>query len=549
MSALTESREWKALQDHHAEVKDLHMRDLFEQDKDRFEKFSVRSSGLMLDYSKNRITDETMKRLCDLARACGVEEKRDRMYAGEHINSTEDRAVFHVALRNRSDRPMVVDGEDVMPEVRSVLNQMRRFVLDVRKGKWRGITGQHIKTVVNIGIGGSDLGVIMALQSMRSYQRDDLSPRFISNVDSSHLVETLRDLDPETTLFIVASKTFTTQETMLNATSARSWLVKRLGIEAVSKHFVAVSTNEEKVRDFGIDTDYMFPFWDWVGGRYSTWSAIGLGIALVIGMDKFEEMLEGGHAMDEHFRTSPLESNMPAIMALLGVWYANFFGWSTHAVLPYDQYLTRFPQFLQQMDMESNGKRVDLDGRPVDYTTGPVIFGHAGTNAQHSFFQLLHQGKWDVSMDFIGVANNHHPLREHQTILLSNFLAQTQALMVGKTEQEARAELEAQGKSQREIDMLAPHKTFPGNKPTNSIVLPLVTPFTVGQLIALYEHKVFVQGILWNVNSFDQWGVELGKELAKKVTPMLRGEVPIMGVDSSTSGLLSYMKRLKKEFY
>ncbi|MDV7338012.1 glucose-6-phosphate isomerase [Terasakiella sp. A23] len=548
MSALTDNPAWKALQAHHDDIKSLHMRDLFAEDAERFEKFSVRSSGILLDYSKNRITDKTMSLLGDLARSVDVEGARDRMFAGEHINSTEDRAVFHVALRNRSERPMMVDGEDVMPDVRAVLNKMRRFTEDVRKGQWRGVTGRHIKTVVNIGIGGSDLGVIMALQSLRSYQRDDLTPRFISNVDSSHLVETLRNLDPETTLFIVASKTFTTQETMLNATSARSWLVKRLGSEAVSKHFVAVSTNEEKVKTFGIDPEFMFPFWDWVGGRYSVWSAIGLAIALVIGMDKFEEMLEGAHAMDEHFRTSPIEHNMPIIMALLGVWYANFFGWSTHAVLPYDQYLTRFPQYLQQLDMESNGKRMDLQGRPIDYSTGPIVFGHAGTNAQHSFFQLLHQGSWDVSMDFIGVANNHHPLREHQTILLSNFLAQTKALMLGKTEEEVRAEMTAEGVSRDQIDKLAPHRTFPGNKPSNSLVLPLVTPFTVGQLLALYEHKVFVQGILWNINSFDQWGVELGKQLARDLTPKLTGEMPIMDEDASTEGLLKYMKRLKKEF-
>jgi glucose-6-phosphate isomerase len=548
MSKLIERPEWKALQDHYEEIKPQHMRDMFENDPDRFEKFSLRSSGMLLDYSKNRINDKTMSLLCDLARACEIEKTRDRMFAGERINITEDRAVFHVALRNRSERPMNVDGQDVMPDVRDVLNKVRRFTEDVRKGHWRGVTGRHIKTVVNIGIGGSDLGVIMALQALRSYQRDDLTPRFISNVDSSHLVETLRNLDPETTLFIVASKTFTTQETMLNARSARSWLVKRLGSDAVQKHFVAVSTNEEQVRDFGINTDYMFPFWDWVGGRYSVWSAIGLAIALVIGFDKFEEMLEGAHAMDEHFRTSPVESNMPMIMALLGVWYANFFGWSTHAVLPYDQYLTRFPQFLQQMDMESNGKGVDLDGRPVDYTTGPILFGHAGTNAQHSFFQLLHQGKWHCSMDFIGVANNHHPLREHQTILLANFMAQTKALMWGKTEEEVRKELTDQGLHESLIEKLVPHKVFPGNKPTNSLILPLVTPFTVGQLIALYEHKVFMQGAIWNINPFDQWGVELGKELASDLAPQISGDSPIMDNDASTKGLLNYIKRLKKEF-
>jgi len=548
MGALTESPAWVALEHHYQQTKNVHMRDLFTKDPDRFEKFSERSAGLLLDYSKNRITTETMALLKNLAQQCGVEEARDRMFAGEHINTTEDRAVFHVALRNRSDRPMMVDGRDVMPDVKAVLDQMRAFCDKVRKGEWLGQTGKSIKTVVNIGIGGSDLGVIMALQALRSYQRDDLTPRFISNVDSSHLVETLRGLDPETTLFIVSSKSFATQETMLNATSARTWLIRALGVSAVSKHFVAVSTNKEKVDEFGINTDYMFPFWNWVGGRYSTWSAIGLAIALILGMDKFEEMLEGAYAMDEHFRTSPIQHNMPIIMALLGVWYSNFHGWSTHAVLPYDQYLTRFPQYLQQVDMESNGKRIDLNGRPVDYSTGPIVFGHAGTNAQHSFFQLLHQGSWDVSMDFIGVANNHHPLREHQTILLSNFLAQTKALMWGKTEDEAYEELVEKGMSEDQARKLAPHKAFPGNKPTSSLVLPLVTPFTIGQLLALYEHKIFVQGVIWNINSFDQWGVELGKELAAKIKPQIVREAPNMGNDSSTEGLLKYMYRLKKEF-
>lgn len=548
MGGLKDTNAWMALEKHFNKVKNLHMRDLFAADPNRFEKFSTRCSGMLLDYSKNRMTTETMSLLGDLARTCGVEAARDRMFAGDHINQTEDRAVFHVALRNRSDRPMSVDGHDVMGDVRAVLDQMRRFSEDVREGRWLGAKGKPIRTIVNIGIGGSDLGVIMALQSLRFYQRDDLSPRFISNVDSSHLVTTLKGLDPETTLFIVSSKSFTTQETMLNAKSARSWLVKQLGVNAIEKHFVAVSTNVEAVKSFGINPDYMFPFWDWVGGRYSVWSAIGLAIALVVGMDRFEEMLEGAHAMDEHFRTSPIEHNMPIIMALLGVWYTNFFGWSTHAVLPYDQYLSRFPQYLQQVDMESNGKRVDLDGQVLDYTTGPMVFGHAGTNAQHSFFQLFHQGTWNVSMDFIGVANNHHPLREHQTILLSHFLAQTEALMCGKTEDEVRAELKAEGLSAAEIDKLAPHKTFLGNKPTNSLVLPVVTPFTVGQLMALYEHKTFVQGVIWNINSFDQWGVELGKDLAQKIIPQLMGEEHVTNHDGSTKGLLKYVRRLKKEF-
>lgn len=548
MGGLKKTEAWIALEKHFEEVKDLHMRDLFAADPKRFEKFSTRCSSMMLDYSKNRMTDQTMSLLGNLARSCGVEEARDHMFAGDHINASEDRAVFHVALRNRSNRPMHVDGHDVMPDVRAVLDQMRKFSEDVREGRWLGTTGKPIRTIVNIGIGGSDLGVIMALQSLRHYQRDDLSPRFISNVDSSHLVATLKGLDPETTLFIVSSKSFTTQETMLNAKSARSWLVEKLGVQAIEKHFVAVSTNQAEVRNFGINPEYMFPFWDWVGGRYSVWSAIGLAIALIVGMERFEEMLEGAHGMDEHFRTSPIEHNMPIIMALLGVWYTNFFGWSTHAVLPYDQYLSRFPQYLQQVDMESNGKRVDLDGHALDYTTGPMVFGHAGTNAQHSFFQLFHQGTWDVSMDFIGVANNHHPLGQHQTILLSHFLAQTEALMRGKSEDEVRAELLAQGLDQDKIDQLAPHKTFPGNKPTNSLVLPLVTPFTVGQLMALYEHKTFVQGIIWNINSFDQWGVELGKDLAGQIIPQLRGEEHVTNHDSSTKGLLKYVRRLKKEF-
>lgn len=548
MGGLKDLSAWKALTQHFEDVKGLQMRDLFDQDPARFEKFSARCGTMMLDYSKNRITDQTMQHLSQLARECGVEKARDRMFAGEHINTSEDRAVFHVALRNRSKRPMCVDGHDVMPDVRKVLKQMRDFSEDVRNGRWLGATEKPIRTIVNIGIGGSDLGVIMALQALRYYQRDDLSPRFISNVDSSHLVATLKGLDPETTLFIVSSKSFATQETMLNARSARSWLVEQLGARAIEKHFVAVSTNKTEVEAFGINSDYMFPFWDWVGGRYSVWSSIGLAIALVVGMDRFEEMLEGAHAMDEHFRTSPIEHNMPIIMALLGIWYSNFFGWSTHAVLPYDQYLTRFPQYLQQVDMESNGKRVSLDGKLLDYTTCPMVFGHAGTNAQHSFFQLFHQGTWDLSMDFIGVANNHHPLREHQTILLSHFLAQTEALMHGKSEDEARAELKAQGHDQATIDKLAPHKTFPGNKPSNSLVLPVVTPFSVGQLMALYEHKTFVQGVIWQINSFDQWGVELGKNLAEKIIPQLRGEQHVSGHDSSTTGLLKYVRRFKKEF-
>lgn len=545
MASLTRTPEWQALVAHHREVAPLAMRDLFAADPQRFARFSLRLGDLLLDYSKNRVTDETLRRLLDLARAADVEGWRDRMLAGERINLTEDRAVLHVALRAPRDRRITVDGTDVMPKVAAVLEQMRAFTEAVRSGAWKGAAGQPIADVVNIGIGGSDLGPAMATEALTPYHPDHMRFHFVSNVDGTHIAETLKRLDPATTLFIVASKTFTTQETLTNARTARDWLVAALGEAAVAKHFVALSTNEKEVRAFGIDTANMFEFWDWVGGRYSLWSAIGLPIALAVGMDRFEALLAGGHAMDEHFRSAPLAANMPVILGLLGVWYANFFGAETHAVLPYDQYLCRLPAYLQQLDMESNGKSVSRDGAALDYASGPVIFGEPGTNGQHAFYQLIHQGTRLVPADFIAPAISHNPVGEHHAIFLSNFFAQTEALMTGKTEAEARAELEAAGLSGEPLKKLLPHKIFPGNRPTNSILVRRIDPFTLGMLIALYEHKVFVQGLIWRINSFDQWGVELGKQLAKSILPELDGSTPATGHDGSTNGLINAFKGMR----
>ncbi len=542
MSALTRSPAWRALKAHQREMAGVHMRDLFAQDPRRFERFSLRLGDLLLDYSKNIITEQTMVLLVELARQQGVMELAGRMFNGEKINFTEGRAVLHVALRNRSNRPIVVDGHDVMPRVNRVLAHMREFCEQVRGGGWRGYTGKRITDIVNIGIGGSDLGPVMATEALRPWW-GPLRPHFVSNVDGTHLAETLRSLDPETTLFIVSSKTFTTQETLTNARSARSWFLTAAGSEkAIARHFVAVSTNAAKVREFGIDTRNMFEFWDWVGGRYSLWSAIGLSIALTIGMDAFEAMLAGAHEMDEHFRTAPPERNLPVVLGLLGVWYTDFFGAETHAVLPYDQYLHRFPAYLQQLDMESNGKRVRRDGKPVDYPTGPVLWGEPGTNGQHSFYQLIHHGTRLVPADFLAPMQSHNPLGEHHTILLANFFAQTEALMRGKTEAEARAELEQAGLKGRRLERLLPHKVFPGNRPTNSILFRRLDPPTLGKLIALYEHKVFVQGAIWGIDSFDQWGVELGKQLAQAIQPELADDRPVTGHDSSTNGLINYYK-------
>ncbi len=543
MPPLTENPIYPRLAAHREALADVHMRGLFEQDPGRFERFSVEVGDLLLDYSKNLITAETMILLLRLATKAGLRRAIEGMFAGERINPTEDRAVLHVALRGASNRPILLDGEDVMPAVNAVLEQMRRFSDAVGDGTWRGHTGERITDVVNIGIGGSDLGPQMVAEALKPYWRPGLTARFVSNVDGTHLAETVAGLDPATTLFLIASKTFTTQETLTNARSAREWLVSGLGDEAaVARHFAAVSTNARAVREFGIDPENMLEFWDWVGGRYSTWSAIGSAVACVLGMDRFEEFLAGGHRIDEHFRTAPFEGNIPVILALLGVWYGEFWDAGAHAVLPYDQSLHRFAAHLQQLDMESNGKGVDLDGRRVRHATGPIVFGEPGTNGQHAFYQLIHQGTRLVPADFIAPAISHHPLGDHHRILLANFFAQTEALMRGKTETEARAELEAAGLPIAGVDRLAPHKVFPGNRPTNSILLRRLTPDTLGQLLAIYEHKVFVQGVIWNVNSFDQWGVELGKQLAKKILPELEGDAEVASHDASTNGLIGRYK-------
>jgi glucose-6-phosphate isomerase len=544
MPRLTENPSYQALRDYYeADGKKLVMRELFAKDPDRFRKHSVKAAGIFLDYSKNRVDDEALRRLFALARDAGVEKRRDEMFSGKKINVTEGRAVLHVALRNRASTAIVVDGKDVMPEVNRVLAKMRDFVGRLESGAFSGHTGKKLTSIVNIGIGGSDLGPVMVTEALKPYARKGITPHFVSNVDGTHLAEVLRKVDPETTLFVVASKTFTTQETLANAKSARDWLVARLGdSQAVAKHFVALSTNAKEVSAFGIDTANMFEFWDWVGGRYSLWSAIGLSIAATVGFDRFEELLDGAFAMDRHFKEAKLEESLPVILAVLGVWYSNFFGAESHAILPYDQYMHRFPAYFQQGDMESNGKRVDREGVPVDYATGPVLWGEPGTNGQHAFYQLIHQGTRIVPCDFLVPAVSQNPMGEHHDLLLSNFLAQTEALMRGKTLEEATAELEKKGLSPDEVARLAPHKVFPGNRPTNSLVFDRLDPKTLGALVALYEHKIFVQGTIWNVNSYDQWGVELGKELASKILPELRDKSAITSHDSSTNGLLALLK-------
>ena len=540
--SLQSSPAWTALAGHHHEIAHLEMREFFRSDSRRFEDFSLELGPMLFDFSKNRITRETVKLLCDLASVAGVDDAARAMFSGRAINWTEDRAVLHTALRNRSNTHIDVDGTDVMPAINLVLEKMRVFSDDIRSGRWVGATGKPISTVVNIGIGGSDLGPVMITEALGAYQ-DGPDVRFVSNIDASDFVETTRGLDPAETLFVVASKTFTTQETMTNAHTARRWLVGALHDEAVAKHFVALSTNHDAVTAFGIDPENIFEFWDWVGGRYSSWSAIGLTIAIAVGFDRFVEVLEGAHAMDRHFAEAPFDQNIPVLMALLGVWYANFFGAATHAILPYDQYLHRFPAYLQQGDMESNGKSVDRDGRRVDYTTGPVIWGEPGTNGQHAFFQLIHQGTQMIPGDFIGAINPAHPEGDHHVKLMANLFAQTEALMQGRTESEVRAELESQGLDAETIDTLAPHKVFPGNRPSNTILLDRLTPFSLGMLVAAYEHKIFVQGVIWRINSFDQWGVELGKVLAKAILAeeeaLLEGdEVDLSHHDGSTAGLL-----------
>lgn len=541
---------WQQLIDHQHEVFPLHMCDLFAQDENRFNKFSLKCGDLLFDYSKHRITEHTLPLLFQLARDADVEGWRERMFTGEKINFTEHCAVLHTALRNRSNTPVLVDGKDVMPDVNRVLAQMRVFTERVRSGEWKGYTGKKIINIVNIGIGGSDLGPAMVCTALKSFAQADLHRHFVSNIDGVHLAQVLEQCNPETTLFIVASKTFTTQETMTNARSARAWFMQAAKDEThIAKHFVALSTNAKAVKDFGIDIANMFEFWNWVGGRYSLWSAIGLSIALYVGMDHFEEVLDGAYEMDKHFRAAPLEQNMPVIMALLGIWYNNFFGVETHAILPYDQGLSRFPAYLQQADMESNGKFINREGKPTSYSTGPIIWGEAGTNGQHAFYQLIHQGTKLIPCDFLMPLKSRYAIGkngdEHHKILLANFFAQTQALMQGKTPIEVKHELEAQGIHDEELRTLLPHRVFAGNRPTTSILFNELTPKTLGKLIALYEHKIFVQGIIWNINSFDQWGVEFGKQLAQGILPQLDNGDIAKGYDCSTNGLINYYKKHK----
>ncbi|MCW9001687.1 MAG: glucose-6-phosphate isomerase [Rhodospirillales bacterium] len=542
MKTITDLSAWKALEAHRDAVLDVHMRDLFAADPERFERFTRELGPVLLDFSKNRITVETLDLLCDLARQVDVEGWRQRMFDGEAINATEGRAALHVALRNRSNVPYKVAGEDVMPAVNEVLERMRAFTVAIRGGIWKGVTGKPITDIVNIGIGGSDLGPAMATRALAPFGKEGLNLHFVSNIDGVDLAGTINGLDPATTLFIVVSKTFTTVETMTNAESARDWLVAHLGSNAVSRHFAAVSTNRKAVTAFGIDPANMFGFWDWVGGRYSLWSAVGLSLALAIGMDQFELLLKGAEAMDRHFQEAPLDENLPVIMGLIGVWNANFLDACAHAVLPYDQSLGRFPAYLQQLEMESNGKAVTRDGNPVGVSTTPVLFGEPGTNGQHSFYQMIHQSPRLVSCDFIVVANSHEAMPAHHRILVSNALAQTQALMKGRTEAEARAELAAQGVEADVQDRLAPHKVFPGNRPTNTIVLDRVDPYSLGMLIALYEHRVFVQSVIWGINPFDQWGVELGKVMAASVERALAGSDTGKDQDSSTRGLVARVR-------
>ncbi|HEY8118939.1 MAG TPA: glucose-6-phosphate isomerase [Methylophilaceae bacterium] len=547
MTTPTNLPAWQQLNDHYKDISHLHMRDLFAQDENRFAKFSLKFDDLLLDYSKHRITDQTLPLLFELARGSGIESWRERMFSGEKINFTENRAVLHTALRNRSNTPVLVDGKDVMPEVNRVLAQMRSFTERVRSGAWKGYSGKAITDVVNIGIGGSDLGPVMVCTALKPYAQAGLNAHFVSNIDGTHLAQTLEQCNPETTLFIVASKTFTTQETMTNARSARTWFMRAAKDEAhIAKHFVALSTNQKAVSAFGIDTNNMFEFWDWVGGRYSLWSAIGLSIALYIGMDNFEELLAGGHEMDNHFRTAPLEENMPVIMALIGIWYNNFFHVDSLAILPYDQGLARLPAYLQQADMESNGKFIDRNGECVSCKTGPIIWGEPGTNGQHAFYQLIHQGNKLIPCDFMMPLTSHYAIGEngieHHKILLANMFAQTKALMQGKTADEVREELVSQGMSGEELEKLIPHRVFAGNRPTTSLLFDKLTPRTLGKIIALYEHKIFVQGIIWQINSFDQWGVEFGKQIAQKIFPQLISRQNISEYDSSTNGLINHLR-------
>ncbi len=539
------TKAWNRLEEYHFSFEDTHLKDLFAADPERFQKYSLKFEEMLVDFSKNLVDEEIMQSLFDLANECGLKEAAESMFTGQKINATEDRAVLHVALRNRSNTPILVDGEDVMPEVNAVLEQMKTFSEEVISGKWKGYSGKAITDIVNIGIGGSDLGPLMVTEALKPY-KNHLNLHFVSNVDGTHIAETLKKVNPETTLFIVASKTFTTQETMTNAITARDWFLKTAQDEAFVKyHFVAVSTNAKAVSAFGIDTKNMFRFWDWVGGRYSLWSAIGLSIVLGIGYENYIQLLEGAHAMDNHFRNTEFNKNIPVILALIGIWYNNFYGAETEAILPYDQYLHCFPAYFQQGNMESNGKYVDRNGEQVDYQTGPIIWGEPGTNGQHAFYQLIHQGTKMIPCDFIAAAINHNQVGDHHPKLLANFFAQTEAMMVGKTAEQVEAELKAAGKSEAEIAELLPFKVFLGNIPTNSILVKKLTPRVLGSLIAMYEHKIFVQGIIWNIYSFDQWGVELGKQLANAILPELKNDAPVTGHDSSTNGLINAYKAMR----
>ena len=544
----TTTQAWGALQQHVLQLKETHMRDLFRQEPDRFEKNSFRLEDILVDLSKNRVAEETKRLLLKLATECNLQDAIEAMFNGEAINETEKRSVLHVALRNFSETPYYVAGKNVMEDVRKVQQQMKIFCEQVHSGKWTGYTGKKIKQIVNIGIGGSDLGPFMVTEALKPYWIEGLEVHFVSNVDATHIAETLKGLNPEETLFLIASKTFTTQETMTNAFTARGWFLKSAKDEAqVAKHFVALSTNEKEVTSFGIAKENMFQFWDWVGGRYSLWSAIGLSIALTIGYDNFEQLLRGAHSVDNHFKNTTFEKNIPVQLGLISLLYINFFDAQSEAILPYDQYLHRFAAYFQQGNMESNGKSVDRNGEPVTYKTGPVIWGEPGTNGQHAFYQLIHQGTLLIPCDFIAPAISHNPLGKHHPILLSNFFAQTEALMNGKDEETVENELLKSGKSPEEVAKLTPYKMFSGNRPTNSILVKEITPYTLGQLVALYEHKIFVQGIIWNIYSFDQWGVELGKQLANQILPELESDAVVIDHDASTNGLINAYKKMKRQ--
>ncbi|MBP3418013.1 MAG: glucose-6-phosphate isomerase [Alphaproteobacteria bacterium] len=543
---VNKTKAWKKLESHYKHFRKVEMKDLFACDADRAKKFSVNLEAMYVDYSKNRINDRTMKLLLNLARECDLENKIKAMFKGDKINVTERRPVLHIALRNRANTPIYVDGKNVMPQINEVLAKMKKFSDAVRFGEFKGQTGKKLTNIVNIGIGGSDLGPVMACEALRKYWAKDINCYFISNIDGTACAEVLNKVDPETTLFIVASKTFTTIETLTNARTCRKWLVDALGEHAVAKHFVALSTNTKEVEKFGINPENMFEFWDFVGGRYSMWSAIGLIIAIAVGFENFERMLEGAYAMDQHFYNTDFEHNIPVILGMLGIWYNNFFGLHRYAVIPYDQYLQYVPMYLQQLDMESNGKFVAMNGEYVKYATGPVLFGGAGTNVQHSFFQLIHQGTEIVPMDFVIPAISHNEIGEHHEILVANVLAQGEALMRGKTVKEAAAELKKAGKSREEINYLKKFKSFEGNRPSNTIVFKKMDPYTLGMLIAMYEHKVFVQGVVWNVDSFDQYGVELGKQMALSILPELQGTASGINHDGSTNSLIGLIKRLRK---